>query len=70
MTYGEFLLCNLLRDCNISFNKLEYDIMFETAKGIYIEYSKSIYNNPEIGEYDCIFKFLINSKYFGLKFEE
>jgi hypothetical protein len=69
MTYGEFLLCYLLRDNNKSFNELEYDTMFQKSKEIYIEYGKSTYNNTKKSEYDCIYEFLINSKYYKFKFE-
>lgn len=68
MTYSEFMLCNLLRNINDSFNNMEYDLMFGEAKRIYEEFSKSNYNNPKKGEYDCVYDFLINSKYKTFKF--
>ena len=68
MTYSEFMLCNLLRDMNDSFNSLEYDLMFGEAKRIYDEFSKSEYNNSKIGEYDCVYNFLKTSQYKSFNF--
>jgi hypothetical protein len=68
MSYSEFMLCNLLRDMNDSFNNLEYDLMFGEALRIYVEFYVSDYNNPNKGEYDCVYNFLVNSKYIDFKF--
>ncbi len=69
MTYSEFMLCNLLRDMNDSFNNMEYDTMFGEAKRIYEEFAKSDMNNPNKGEYDCVHEFLSNSKYITYNFD-
>lgn len=68
MTYSEFMLCNLLRDLNDSFNTTEYDIMFGEAKRIYQEFYESKYNKPNKGEYDCVYEFLIENNYKTIQF--
>lgn len=68
ITYSEFILCNLLRELNDSFNCIDSDTMFKKTKDIYKEFYASQYNNTKDNEIDCMFEFFINSKYIITKF--
>lgn len=68
MSYSEFMLCNLLREINTSFNELEYDLMFGEAKRIYTEFTSSKFNDVKYGEYDCVHKYIIKNKLNEIKF--
>ncbi len=56
--YSIFLLHQLAVENNIINGKIEYDTQWEQAEKLYGEFQKSVFNNPNNDEYECIDRFL------------
>jgi hypothetical protein len=56
--YGVFLIAELGRLKGVLDKDSEYDLLWETASGMYKEFEKSEFNVDTKGEYDCIVDYL------------
>jgi hypothetical protein len=69
-SYGIFLTIELARCMGLIDPKLEYDLTWETGKGLYYQYEGGEFDNNDESEYDCIHKFLKNMILHGKILEE
>jgi hypothetical protein len=56
--YGVFLMVELGRLKGVLDSELEYDLLWETAAGLYEDFENSSFNKDTIGEYDAISNYL------------
>ena len=60
ISYSEYLFSNLLKLYDKEFEEMEYDLQFESIRGLYGEFEKSKSNKDTKGEYDCIIDYLVD----------
>lgn len=71
MSYGAFVLEQILSENNQHFSELPFDIKFSSTLQLYALYEVSeISKDLTKSEYDCISKFLEDHYYFEIRFNE
>ena len=60
MNYNQYLYSCLLKLYDKNFAELEYDLQFELLPTLYKMFEESPFNDPNIGEYECITNYLTN----------
>ena len=54
MNYNQYLYSCLLKIYDKEFEELEYDLQFELLPTLYKAFEESAFNDPNMGEYECI----------------
>jgi len=59
MEYEQYLFACLLKEVSSTFAAMPHDEQYEFAIEQYKHFRKTIYNNPNVGLYECITKYVI-----------